>query len=231
MNLLHFSDCHGRVPTWMEGTEHDLVVCSGDLLPDRYPRKVERERMNLPYSMPGSPAFQEQWLRTQRQRFTDLVRGKPFLFCPGNHDFFDPVPVLREWGIEAYNLSEKVVEVAGWKFYGFPFIPWAGGAWNYEVKPPAMHAKMMAMLELLYDEAFDVLVAHCPPFGVLDIAKDTQRYGNMMMWNAFKAEDAKRPHLYLCGHIHASRGMSTVGDMPVSNAATTKHVLILPDRS
>jgi len=230
VNLLHFSDSHGRVPTPIEGQDHDLVVCSGDLLPDRYPRKADRERYNLPYSLPGSPAHQERWLRTQQTRFVDLARGKPFLFCPGNHDFFDPVPILREWGIEAYDLTERVVEVAGWRFYGFPYCPWAGGVYNYEIKPPEMRGRLDSMLGFLHSDAFDVLVAHCPPFGVLDTAKDGQQYGNTAMRDAFAPEENRRPLLYLCGHIHPSAGVKTVRDMPVSNAATTKRVLVLPDR-
>lgn len=230
MNLFHFSDSHGRVPTPITDAEHDVVVCSGDLLPDRYPRDEERYRYRLPEVMPGSPAFQERWLRTQRARFEGLARGKPFLFCPGNHDFFDPVPVLREWGIDAHNLTERVVEVAGWRFYGFPFCPWAGGVYNNEVRPPVMREKMAAMLTSLEDGAFEVLVAHCPPFGVLDTGRNGQQYGNVAMRDALAPEDARRPLLYLCGHIHASAGMKTVRDMPVSNAAKTKRILILPDR-
>ncbi len=224
--LLHFSDSHGRVPSVPDTIHFDVVVCSGDLLPDIYTRRADRERLNLPISLPGSPQHQEQWLRTQLPKFQALARGKPFLFCPGNHDFYDPIPVLRDAGIEAHNLTGQVVTAAGIRFYGFPYCPWAGGAFNYELKPPEMQARVDEVVRLLGEDAFDVLVAHCPPYKMLDTGKNGQVYGNARMLKAIlDMPPEKLPRAYLCGHVHASKGDAEFRGMYVSNAATTVRVI------
>lgn len=219
--IFHFSDSHGRVPEVPESVAFDVVVCSGDLLPDRYTRKAEREKLNLPVCMPGSPARQEQWLRTQVPKLITLTRGKPFLWVPGNHDFYDPVPVLREAGIDAHNLTDRVVEIAGLRFYGFPYVPWAGGAWNHELLPPAMAMKVAEVVIALEDGLFDVLVAHCPPYKMLDRAKNGLECGNPYMLKALlDLDQTQLPKAYLCGHVHTAAGDGQFRGMYVSNAAT-----------
>jgi len=224
-SLLHFSDSHGRVPT-PGPVEYDIVVCSGDLLPDYYPRKAERERLNLPWALPASPARQEQWLKTQLEKFKTLTRGKPFLFTPGNHDFYDPVPMLCEAGVDAHNLTERVVEIAGIRFYGFPYVPWAGGAFNYELKPPEMQTKIEALIALLNQDAIDVLVAHCPPYKMFDRAKNGLECGNMRMAKLLvEMPEEKLPKAYLCGHVHSDAGDGRFRGMYVSNAATKMRLI------
>lgn len=226
LNIFHFSDSHGRVPSVVPSIEYDVVVCSGDLLPDRYPRKEERLRLNLPYSMPGSPARQEQWLRTQLPKFQALARGKPFLFTPGNHDFYDPVPMLREAGIDAHDLTDTIVTVGGLRFYGFPYVPWCGGGWNHELTPQGMAMKVAEVVVALEDSLFDVLVAHCPPYKLLDRAKNGQDCGNPYMLKALlDMAPEKLPKAYLCGHVHTSAGDGDFRGMYVSNAATTMRLI------
>lgn len=226
--IFHFSDSHGRVPSVEKSIAYDVVVCSGDLLPDRYPRKEERVRLNLPYCMPASPSRQEQWLRTSVPKFQALARGKPFLFVPGNHDFYDPVPVLRDAGIEAYNLTDTIVEVCGLRFYGFPYVPWAGGAWNYELTPQGMSMKVAEVVVALEDGLFDVLVAHCPPYKMLDKAANGQDCGNPFMLKALiDLPENKLPKAYLCGHVHRAAGDGQFRGMYVSNAATKMRLIPL----
>jgi Icc-related predicted phosphoesterase len=224
VSIFHFSDSHGRVPAPGEGVSYDLVVCSGDLGPDRYTRKEERMRLNLPICLPASPAYQERWYRQSIGKFQTLIGSRPFLHCPGNHDFFDPVPVLREAGIDAHNLTDRVVEACGIRFYGFPYVPWCGGAYNFELNKTAMEMKVEELVQLIHADAFDVLVAHCPPWQVLDKAKDGQQYGNPFMLRALVelAQNApeKLPKSYLCGHVHAGFGDGDFKGMYVSNAAT-----------
>ncbi len=224
--IFHFSDSHGRVPNVPDSIAFDVVVCSGDLGPDRYPKKEERLRLNLPYAMPASPARQEAWFKTQLDKFRALVRGKPFLFVPGNHDFYDPVPMLREAGIDAHNLTDDIVTVGGLRFYGFPYVPWCGGAWNYELTPQGMAMKVAEVVCALEDGMFDVLVAHCPPYKMLDRAKNGQDCGNPFMLKALTdLPENKLPKAYLCGHVHQSSGDGQFRGMYVSNAATKMRLI------
>lgn len=214
------------MPVVSTGITFDVVVDSGDLLPDRYVRKADQIKYNLPWCMPATPARQEQWLRTQLPKFQALARDVPYLHCPGNHDFYDPVPMLREAGVDAHNLTERVVEVAEVRFYGFPYCPWAGGAYNYELKPPEMETKVAEVVRLLNEDAFDVLVAHCPPYKMLDKAKNGLECGNARMTKALLDLDPEKlPKAYLCGHVHMAAGDGRFRGMYVSNAATKMRVI------
>jgi len=220
-SLFHFSDNHGRVPVVSATTSFDAVVCSGDFLPDRYPRKEERTRLNLPHVLLGTPAFQEQWLRTQLDNIVALARDKPFLSVPGNHDSFNMVPILREAGVDAHDLTDRLVESVGLRFYGFPYIPWAGGSTHFELMPPQMEAKMAKVIQLLNEGAIDVLVAHCPPYKILDKAKSGTECGNPWMLKALATTPPEKlPKAYLCGHVHMAAGDGTFRGMYISNAAT-----------
>jgi Icc-related predicted phosphoesterase len=226
LTIFHFSDSHGRVPVIPTSIEFDIIVCSGDFLPDRYVRKEEQIRYNLPWCMPASPERQEHWLRTQLDKVKAQARGKPWLFCPGNHDFYDPVPMLREAGVDAHNLADTVVTIGGIRFYGFPYCPWAGGGYNYELHPTAMEMKVGEVVDLLNEGAFDVLVAHCPPYKMLDLAKNGQLCGNPWMTKALLDLPPERlPKAYLCGHVHRAAGDGDFRGMYVSNAATKTRLI------
>ena len=226
-NLLHFSDSHGRVPTVPDDVEYSIVVCSGDLGPDRYYRKEERLRLNLPSGgMPASKDYQEHWYRQSIPKFHALTRGKPFLFTPGNHDFYDPVPLLREAGIDAHNIVGRVAEFMGIRFYGFPYVPWCGGDWNHELRPPQMNFEVAEVRRLLEADAFDVLVAHCPPYKVMDKAKNGMECGIAGMTKLLvELPEEKLPKAYLCGHVHAAAGAGRFRGTFVSNAATQTRVI------
>jgi hypothetical protein len=100
MRLLHLSDNHGSFDTLpLQGV--NAVVHSGDFMPN----KTRGNLMIEPY-------YQRDWL----ERYKDVLKmwmppPMPFLFCRGNHDFMDPVPVLRSFGINAINITNKFVVV------------------------------------------------------------------------------------------------------------------------
>ena len=224
VRILHFSDCHGTLPAPAPYARFDVVVCSGDLLPDRRISKDDQVRMNLPAWVPAPPEYQEQWVSHNLDEFRALCDGKPLLLPPGNHDMYDPCPMLRQQGIDERNLTGRVEKVGGVGFYGFPWVPisWAPVAWNHELVAADMSRKVEEAAALCNAEAFDVLVAHCPPLGILDESASKQRYGNGPMRRAFdNGVFTRLPKAYLCGHIHHSSGFEEYGSMLVSNAACT----------
>ena len=61
----------------------------------------------------------------------------------------------------------------------------------------------------------DVLITHCPPYGVLDFG-DGINYGSTEL--LAKVEEIK-PHLHLFGHIHKQHGVEKKGLTTFSNGA------------
>lgn len=227
MRLLHVSDNHSILYPLKEIETCDVVVHSGDFLPNT--RSVHTSG-----SLGAEKAFQKSWVIRNIPQLKDWLQGKPFLLTPGNHDFIDPCEIMRQEGIDARNLTENIVTFGDTRFYGFPYIPWMGGGWNFEEFPPAMIEKVDKLVRQANDELFDVIVAHCPPFGIMDKNHWGQNCGNQAMMRALEGKFSFWPKAYLCGHIHESHGMgylespsSTEEKMLISNAATTQRIIEL----
>jgi len=211
LRILHISDTHGYMPE-LRG-DFDVVVHSGDLLPNKTfgIRRVEE-------------TFQANWLEALAPQLKKWLGAKPFLFCPGNHDFVDPIPYLRAAGVSAHSIADCLFELKGVRFYGFPWVP-VFGSWNYMVSSEERRARLAPALELLDEGKIDVFVAHGPMRGVLDRNGDGERCGSRVMREAM--QNAKiPPKLFLHGHIHESAGVHGWSrGVIVSNAACVQRIL------
>lgn len=205
--LAHISDTHGMIPFFTQSTV--AIVHSGDLAPNatRGIRDVEK-------------GMQELWFKQHIKSFQERIGKRLFVFVPGNHDYYDPEPLFRENEINAVTLGtyDKGIarEYMGLTFAGFPYVPYIAGEWNYETRESEM-SDLVAKIP-----PCDILVAHCPPYG---ICADEERKGagNSALANHFNYNVEKLPRYLLCGHFHESCGIGRLGDMIVSNAATTRH--------
>jgi Icc-related predicted phosphoesterase len=216
MRILHISDTHGRFPE-LRG-DYDCVVHSGDLLPNRTADKLTE------------PAFQEWWVREKIQRLRGWLGEKPFLLTPGNHDFFDPCPLLRRAGVQAHNLWEEGPKViGGLRFAGVPHVPsHCPPFWNYEVP----EEEIAYHVETALESEPDILVTHCPPFTVLDSVpvetfdRSTAaiHIGSKSLLTALR--DYAKGITVLCGHCHeCGGGVGKIGTVTVVNSAESQRVV------
>jgi hypothetical protein len=70
------------------------------------------------------------------EKFKEWIGEVPFLFVLGNHDFISPEHVETQLcanEIKAINLTNKLVNFEGDKFYGFPYVPYINGNFNYGI--------------------------------------------------------------------------------------------------
>lgn len=218
MRILHLSDTHGNFP---ELSEADIVVHSGDLLPNWDPLQRRTEAKN-----------QLQWVRERVERFKGWLGGRPFYFVPGNHDFVEFCSLLRRGGVDAWDLwHDGVKRVDGLVFGGLPFVPWFGGDWNWEVHEDEIAADLAETMSLKPD----VLVTHCPPYGVLDVPWQPSSYyanggqprhiGSTAIANMLYHGE-KTPRLLLCGHCHEDGGkVANIGETRVVNSATCQQIV------
>lgn len=229
MRVLHFSDNHGRIPALSPVTGYDIVVCSGDFGPDGYLTKDEQVRLDASSRVrPASVYTQQTWLHRVEADIKQLCGDLPFLFCPGNHDFFDPVPDLKVMGINAFNLVDNVVEVGGLRWTGFPYVPWIGPEWAFSTEAPRMLELVDTLVDRCNQGSVDVLVTHSPPFGSLDVNGWGQHCGTVALRNAMDYGRFIKPlKAVLCGHIHHAAGWDKIGETVISNAAVTVHDLPL----
>lgn len=225
MRLVHCSDSHGKFEV-LKGY-FDAVVHSGDMLADGPRRK---DKFNL-VTYEEKAHWQHNWVKNHIPDFKLWINNKPFFFTFGNHDFMDPKlfeDLLRDNGIKAYCLHDKIVTHEGVNFYGFPYIPYINGLWAYEEFIPEMSKRLDTMVEVLNKSYVDCIVAHCPPADKLSFDfVHGRNYGNTVMCNAldYKIEKEFLPAYYLTGHIHSAHAISNRNGMIISNAATTQHIL------
>jgi len=249
MIICHGSDWHGcqyKIPLDISGKNYEVVtlfpkidkdfdvfVMTGDFLPNkiwganRNKHKLEKEKH-----------FQADWLRKQAKSLQECIKNKPFLFCGGNHDFINPCRILQECGINAIDLTDKVVDFMGFTWYGFPYIPVMEYNWNYEKNLEQMQYEGSMMINRLKDsnklDSLDIIAAHCPLHGILDKASN-ENIGNSVMNSLVSYKLPRLPKLYLCGHNHEDGGKftylngldRTTESMFISNAATTYRIIDL----
>lgn len=216
MRALHVSDSHGSFIKYPG--EYDIIIHSGDLLPNSPERLKKSEHL-----------YQRDWVRDNTENFKQWIGNKPFLFCAGNHDYAEPCNELRDMGIDAIDITNKLVEINGYKIYGFPWVPYIG-LWNFEAHDKKMQIKVDELMDVIEENKIDILVAHCPPYKCKDLNSQGVNIGNLHMLNAIK-ELKHLPKFYLTGHCHAKQSRGIL-DFPVNgkyikivNSATDHHIL------
>jgi Icc-related predicted phosphoesterase len=197
--------------------DFDVMVHSGDLLPNwsRGIWTIEK-------------SHQPQWLleNTKFMWHNWVGHGQPLLLCSGNHDFIDPVPIMRDSGIDAHNINGRPYTHEGIRFYGFPWVPAWTHEWNFEIDPKEMSEHVGRLREHLEQGLVDVIVAHSPIYGMLDRNAYGERCGNKHMKEMLRALTVPLPKAYLHGHIHeAGGGVNTYRGMTIMNNALTNRTL------
>lgn len=210
MRILHVSDTHGQFDPL--STDGDVVVHSGDLMPNRTFGIAQVEH-----------AFQRYWVEDNAKRIRDWVGSRPFLLTLGNHDFIDPTQYLRDVGLDARLLHDGV-ELGGVRFCGFPWTP-TFYDWAWMCGPVEMAERLRPAVDLMNRGDVDVFVSHGPMYGVLDRNRDGTRCGCKVLRETMQTVDVP-PKLLLHGHIHEAAGwLGWSNGMTVSNAARTQRVL------
>ena len=214
MRILHISDTHGLMPSLPSEDLYDVIVHSGDFLPNR-------TRGLAAIEIP----FQQEWMeRHSLDLLKWLRKGKPILTIGGNHDYIDVSVHLRRMSLDAQSIANRQVEVLGRTFQGFEMVPRFGGEWNNERSENEID-QWFAEFEKTREFIPDVFVSHAPIYGVLD-RSGNNRCGSKAMREFFLT--APRPKAFLHGHIHEAGGRTewpNRGDMIISNAGDTPNII------
>ena len=138
------------------------------------------------------------------------------VIIPGNHD----LTLEANWEeaakliTSAKVLNQQVANVSGLRVYGEPRQPWFFD-WAFNVPIPK--------LKEVWDKAptdVDVVLTHGPPLYVGDKNIRGEHCGcpHMRDWIL-----ENEPALVVCGHIHESAGIYTLGNTTVVNASVCNH--------
>ena len=168
---------------------------------------------NTPATKKAQEAIARVWnLRTE----AGIPDGATVVCVRGNHDQVGLASLFRGGPALEFGRGQGTHrDLLGLRWAGFTGVRAVGdrGA------DPAQDAKLQQRIERL--PAADVLVAHMPAAGLLD-TDERCGYGHTALLTYMSTHS---PRLFMHGHVHESKGITSFGSTVVSNAATTWHVL------
>jgi len=188
LRLVLLSDTHGLHRS-VRMPDGDLLIHAGDFTNFS---KSEKEIVDF-----------NTWLGELPHRHKIVV--------PGNHEFFlEAGPSKRSLFNNATVLINETAQIEDLRIWGSPVTALYGGAFGMS---------SAADRKRLYSEIpvhIDVLISHGPPFGILDVARNsTQHVGCRELFDAVMRV---KPRLCVFGHIH-SQGLVHTANSTFVNAA------------
>ena len=134
--------------------------------------------------------------------FCDLHHKHKIFIC-GNHDECLYGANIDGLDGNVHYLYNSGVEIEGIKFFGIPLF-----------MGDSMFGKQNRFYEKIPGD-IDVLITHCPPYGILDY-DDDRNWGSEELLTAVTKIS---PQAHLFGHIHKNHGVKHIGTTVYSNAA------------
>ena len=220
MNILHFSDTHGKLPQIPKKRRNGdtILVLSGDIC-DNYPEDTFTPGYKSGDVFTPSnwhmwnfrkidtvleAELQEGWVQTKL--IPHLVDNKinldNVIILKGNHDFCS----FEKFFNNALDLGAKTVTVQGIKFGLVTGVTKYVGEWNDEVDDSVIGERLAQV-----DFDIDILVTHAPPYGIKDMGMGDRIGSNEIVKAIFgyynKAVRFVKIRYHLFGHAHGQHGV------------------------
>ncbi|WP_028521930.1 metallophosphatase domain-containing protein [Runella limosa] len=132
----------------------------------------------------------------------------------GNHDFcFENSPQKTKALLtNAHYLQDSGVEIEGLFIWGSPVSPHYHD-WAFNRKRGSEIRRHWKLIP----PHTDLLITHCPPFGILDTSDRGSHEGCRDLLDVL--QQRVRPRLHVFGHIHEAHGYTTIGTTQYVNAS------------
>jgi len=173
MKIVFISDTHSS--HWLFTIpECDILIHSGDCMNSGY---YEQELIDF-----------NNWIQKQPAKHKIIV--------PGNHDRLaeNNTKRFKELLPNIHVLIEEYIEIEGLKIFGTPYQPEFN---NWAFNLPMGSKKLISKWKRI-PKHLDILITHCPPFGILDYYKE-QQLGDPNLLDRVKTV---LPKYHVFGHIH-----------------------------
>lgn len=178
LELCCFSDTHGYHDE-IAIPDGDVLICCGDIAPN-----------DLFYHYESFYNWFSQFPHKHK------------IFVPGNHDLAFENDFLRV--SKLFNniavLINQCITINGINIYGTPYQPYFNN-WAFNVLDESKRKKIFDAIP----RDLDVLITHCPPYGILDKNIRGEHCGDSILQNILRI---KRPKYHIFGHIHQSYGQA-----------------------
>ena len=220
MNILHFSDLHGKLPQipkkWRNSDT--VVVLSGDIC-DNYPDSTftpgyknketgEFEESNwnswnfrkIDVTLEGE--LQDGWVSSElipHLNKNDIAFNR-VVILKGNHDFGS----FEKFFNNGLDIGTKVVMIENVKFGLLTGVLPYVNEWNDEVDDSIIAERVK---ELPRD--IDILVTHVPTYNIRDYGGNYEKIGSPALYKAIFNHEPYFTHIryHLFGHAHGQHGV------------------------
>lgn len=148
--------------------------------------------------------------------FSSLNQCQHKVFIPGNHDRVLELAPKYIASIIPNNivyLNNKGITINGLKLYGTPAQP---EFYNWSFNYPET---FLYNFWNLIPANIDILITHCPPYGIRDPNFKKESVGSPSLLNCVK--NRIKPKYHVFGHLHQGYGMEQQDDIIFINAALT----------
>ncbi|UCG95196.1 MAG: metallophosphoesterase [archaeon] len=196
MRILVIADAHGKfeainkIMEEVENEEYDVIIAQGDFT-DMFDKKREFRILTI-----ADVVLQKLMVPNRR------------LFCvPGNHDPYEIIDLLEDYGINLHNKKTKMGELT--------FVGWGGAStpFNTNFEPTEEETKEAVTGLLKGIRGKWILVSHAPPKGTtLDILKTKTHVGSAAIRRLI---EKNKPTLALTAHIHENKGSDKLGETTI----------------
>lgn len=190
MQIICISDTHNL--------HHNLVVPNGDILIFAGDITAIGEKEDI-------TSFND-WLGTLTHKYKIVIGG--------NHDFYleQNNETCKQLLYNAIYLCDESVIIEGIKFWGSPISP-AFHDWAFNRKRGSEIRKHWELIP----EDTDILITHCPPYGILDKNEFNESCGCEELLNILNTRI--KPKLHIFGHIHEGYGILKLENTTYINAS------------
>lgn len=190
MKIICISDTHNL--------HKDLKIPDGDIL-------IHAGDMTCVGGIDEIKEFNE-WLGTLPHRHKIVIAG--------NHDlYFESAPFLANSLVtNAIYLNDSGIEIEGLKIWGSPISP-NFQDWAFNRERGESIRKHWEMIP----EDTDILITHCPPFGILDFNDKEKHEGCQDLLEIIQQKI--KPRLHIFGHLHDAHGQTKIGETIFVNAS------------
>jgi Icc-related predicted phosphoesterase len=152
-----------------------------------------------------------EWLGTLPHRHKIVIAG--------NHDvyFEEECTKAKLLITNAIYLNDGSVEIEGLKIWGSPISP-NYQDWAFNRERGAAIRKHWEMIP----EDTDILITHCPPFGILDFNDKGKHEGCQDLLEI--VQQKIKPRLHVFGHLHDAHGQVQIGETLFVNASMVNKI-------
>lgn len=218
MNILHFSDLHGKLPVIPKKRRNTdtILVFSGDIC-DNYPEDTftpgymkDGEFFESNWQMWSfrkidtvlEKELQEGWIQTKLIPHLNQnnISFNNVIILKGNHDFCS----FEKFFNNALDIGAKTVTVQGVKFGLMTGVLPYHHEWNDEVEEEVLEERLK-----LVDTDIDILVTHVPTRNIRDLGGAFEHIGSQSIYNAIFGYEPffTKIRYHLFGHAHGQYGV------------------------